>query len=46
MTFTDSCGGRASAVIDVTNNGRTLVGNYTVTDCLGTYSGGFELNKQ
>ena len=46
MTFTDACGGSASAVIDVTSSGARLVGNYTATDCLGTYSGGFLLNRQ
>ena len=46
MIFTDSCGGRASAVIDIVDGGRKLVGNYTATDCLGTYSGGFVLNRQ
>jgi hypothetical protein len=46
MTFTDACGGRASAVIDITQGGQRLVGNYTATDCLGTYSGGFILNRQ
>jgi hypothetical protein len=46
MTFTDACGGRASAVIDITQGGQRLVGNYTASDCLGTYSGGFVLNRQ
>jgi hypothetical protein len=46
MIFTDSCGGRASAIIDIVDGGRKLVGNYTATDCLGTYSGGFVLNRQ
>jgi hypothetical protein len=46
LTFTDSCGGRATAVIDIINGGHQLVGNYTAVDCLGTYSGNFVLTRQ
>lgn len=46
MTFTDACAGSVVAVIDVVDEGRRLVGNYTASDCLGTYSGGFALARQ
>ncbi len=46
ITFTDKCSGQATALIDIVDGGRRLVGNYTATDCLGTYSRGFILNRQ
>ncbi|GEM_PF-4195622 len=46
ITFTDVCGGHATALIDITGAGQKLLGNYTAVDCLGTYSGGFVLNRQ
>jgi len=46
FTFTDNCTGTASATADITNSATRLTGNYTATDCLGTYSGGFLLDKQ
>jgi hypothetical protein len=46
FNFTDSCGGSANATADITNGATRLTGNYTASDCLGTYSGGFILDKQ
>lgn len=46
FTFTDGCTGLASATADVTASATRLTGNYTATDCLGSYSGGFILDKQ
>jgi hypothetical protein len=44
--FTDGCAGSASTTADVTNGGTELTGNYSASDCLGTYSGGYVLTKQ
>ena len=46
FNFTDSCAGSASATADITNNATRLTGNYTANDCVGSYSGGFALDKQ
>jgi len=46
FTYTDSCKGTASSTADIGSGGSTLVGNYTTTDCLGQYSGGYSLTKQ
>src|SRR5215218_3084702 len=46
FSFTDACGGAASATADITNTATRLTGNYTASDCLGGYNGGFILDKQ
>jgi hypothetical protein len=46
FTYTDACQGSSSSTADVTNGGTRLVGNYTTSDCLGQYSGGYNLTKQ
>src|SRR5215216_5002715 len=34
FSFTDACGGAASATADITNTATRLTGNYTASDCL------------
>jgi hypothetical protein len=46
LTFTDRCSGQGTILLDVLDGGLRLVGNYTITDCIGTYSGGIILNRQ
>jgi hypothetical protein len=46
FTYTDSCHGSSSSTADLTDGGTRLVGNYTTSDCLGQYSGGYNLLKQ
>ena len=46
MTFTDECGGSAASTLDITDGGDRLVGNYAITDCGGSYSGGMDLGRQ
>ncbi len=45
-TYTDSCHGISQSTADVTDGGNRLVGNYTTSDCLGQYSGGYSLTRQ
>lgn len=44
--FTDTCPGTASSTADISNGGNALVGNYTANDCVGQYSGGYNLIKR
>jgi hypothetical protein len=46
FTFTDGCTGSASTTADITNGTSRLTGNYSANDCVGSYTGGFALNKQ
>lgn len=46
FNFTDACTGTASATADITNTGTRLAGTYTAKDCVGSYNGGFVLDKQ
>lgn len=46
MTFTDACTGQATATIDLSDTDRHMVGNYSATDCFGSYTGSFDLRKQ
>ena len=46
FTFTDGCAGTASSTADITAAATTLVGNYSATDCVGQYSGGYILTRQ
>lgn len=45
FTFTDGCTGSASVTADITNGTSRLTGNYSANDCVGSYTGGFLLNK-
>jgi hypothetical protein len=44
--LTDICGGTSETTADITNDGSRLVGTYEADDCLGTYTGTFDLEKQ
>ena len=46
FTFTDTCRGASQSTADVTDGSTRLVGNYTTVDCLGQYSGGYNLKRQ
>jgi hypothetical protein len=46
FTFTDTCAGSASTTADIVDGGDRLTGNYQATDCLGSYSGGYNLTRQ
>ncbi|HWB43175.1 MAG TPA: hypothetical protein VG500_18075 [Gemmatimonadales bacterium] len=46
VELTDICGGTSETTADITNDGSRLVGTYEADDCLGTYTGTFDLEKQ
>ena len=46
VTLTDACGGTSETTADITEDGTRLVGTYEADDCLGTYTGTFDLDKQ
>lgn len=46
FTFTGSCPGTASVAADIANDGTRLTGSYSASDCYGSYSGAFSLDKQ
>lgn len=46
MSFTDRCAGSAQTTVDILDGGSRLVGTYEAKDCLGRYSGGFDVTKQ
>lgn len=46
FTFTDACHGSATTTADLNATGTTLSGNYSASDCLGAYTGGYVLTKQ
>lgn len=43
LTFTDGCSGSATSTADIADSGRRLAGNYSASDCLGPYTGGYLL---
>jgi hypothetical protein len=45
LTFTDGCSGTATTTADVADSGRRLAGNYSASDCVGQYTGGYLLVK-
>ena len=46
VTLTDLCGGTSETTADITDDGNRLVGTYEADDCLGQYTGTFDLEKQ
>lgn len=46
MEYTDQCAGTLETTADIVDGGSRLVGNYTSTDCVGTTSGGYNLERQ
>jgi hypothetical protein len=46
VDLTDVCGGTSETTADITDDGTRLVGTYQADDCLGTYTGTFDLEKQ
>lgn len=46
ITFTGACAGTATTTADIVNNGGRLVGNYNANDCVGQYSGGYNISRQ
>ena len=44
--YTDGCQGIFTSTADVTSDGSRLVGNYSTTDCIGSYSGGYSLDRE
>jgi hypothetical protein len=46
VELTDVCGGTSETSADITNEGTRLVGTYEADDCLGSYTGTFDLEKQ
>lgn len=46
VDLTDACGGSSVTTADITDDGTRLVGTYEADDCLGEYTGTFDLEKQ
>jgi hypothetical protein len=46
VELTDVCGGSSETTADITEDGTRLVGTYEADDCLGSYTGTFDLEKQ
>jgi hypothetical protein len=46
VDLTDVCGGTSETTADITEDGTRLVGTYEADDCLGSYTGTFDLEKQ
>jgi hypothetical protein len=46
VELTDACAGESETTADITQDGTRLVGTYEADDCLGTYTGTFDLEKQ
>ena len=46
VELTDVCGGSSETTADITGDGTRLVGTYEADDCLGEYTGTFDLDKQ
>jgi hypothetical protein len=46
VDLTDVCGGTSETTADITQDGTRLVGTYEADDCLGNYTGTFDLEKQ
>jgi hypothetical protein len=46
VELTDVCGGTSETTADITDDGTRLVGTYEADDCLGNYTGTFDLEKQ
>ncbi len=45
-TYTDSCTGTSTAVLELSDDGQTLDGTYESNDCFGMYGGTMTLMRQ